>query len=354
MKLMRMMIIIAALAILSLPINATAQHGDNQILMDRLVSELEITDEVLLRAKDVVMASDDETALTILKIAAERQRWAKTQEAELVQRFGPLRYSAALNATQKAREQARNAIAVVRRSDRHEGIVIRRLERTAELLERVRQIGEDHPDRGHLRDLYDSAVRSLERAREFYQQSQYRPALKLANQASSTATRILRVLGAGQPGMEKFERRQEAISQKILEAREQLRECEFANELLDNAEQAYQKALEFAEQGQTEIAHRQLQLSNEMILQAIRNCDGLENVDLAIERIKNGFEELWQKRDQFQGAQRDSFEAMLQQVKAQLELARNNADQQNYEAAKISIQAAHKALNQARRMAEMI
>lgn len=353
MKLLRLLIVLAALATLFFPDDVTAQMGDDrQMLMDRLSAELKVTDEVLLRARDVVRVTDDETAMTILKMAAERQNWAKDQEAVLRHQFRLRLHSAAMNATGKAREQARNAIAAVRRTDRHEGVVARRLERTAALLDRVRLVAQDHPERERLSELYENANRNLKWAWEFHQRAEYRPALKLANQASSAANRILRALRAGRPGVEEFERRQDGLNRKIEEARERL-QCEWVIELMDNAEQAYLDAIDLAERGQLVMAHQYLQKANEMISQAIRNCKGLDDINRGIERMKIRLTELVEKKDQLQGAQRDSFEAMLQQAWEQIELAENYASDNRHDAAIISVQAALKALNQARRIVDI-
>jgi hypothetical protein len=330
----------------------SAQGGYGDGMVERLIAELEITDQVLAKAQEVVRASDDQTAQTILRLAEERQSWARDQVPELQQQFRLRLHTAAMDATQKSREQARTAIAAVNRSDRHEGMVSRRLERTEELLDQVQQEIQDHPERAKLEELYDAARRNLDRAWEFQRSAEYRPALKLANQAASMADRILRAVRSGRPGVEEFERRQAALNRKIEEARERL-DCELVTELINNAEQAYLDALEKAYQGEIEMAHQLLRKGNNMITQAIQNCLGLDDIGKGIERLQNQLQELTDRRGELDNSQLEGYDALLTQAREQIELAKRYADQKNYDAAKISVQAAINALNQARRILEL-
>lgn len=317
-----------------------AQTGGTIIENIRL--ELQRTDEIIDRAREMVRASKEPTAALALEqaINLQKQAWDNFYKATIEG------FTFAHRLTQQAREQAKQALSSARFSEQGQDAVLSRLERTEDLL---RQVHEEMPipvDES-LRTIFDTARRNLAQAWEFYRSGQYRPAVKLSNQVEKTAKRLLQIANRQQNFEANFQRRLEAVRQFIDRVEGESKNCqsEPAQNLIRNAKSALQSAEELASKGQYEAASRQLQQARKLAADAADLCGRAREFSGAIERLTNEAERL---REQIRPGDENG-KKLLEQVFGQLENAREFIARQDSEAAAAALRAAQLTLKQLQR-----
>ena len=135
---------------------ASAQNGDR----DRAQVELERTDQILERAREVVHASPTPTGKVALE-EAKRVRDASWDN------FRTRRFGQAMEQSKLARKLAERAIAAGRSAEESGDLVQRRLEHAKGLLDRIRENAPDDIPQ-QFRALWRTAKENLQRATEFY------------------------------------------------------------------------------------------------------------------------------------------------------------------------------------------
>lgn len=315
---------------------ATSGLAQTNAQKEKIRTELERTDEVIERAVEAVRSTNAPVAGLALQKAIELQKGAREWF-----RHGQL--PAAYNQTIKAREQAKSALVRSRLTEQGETVVLRKLERAGELLERAKEAMPQGPD-GRLQTIYESAKNNLNRAWEFYRIQQYRAALKLANQVINAGQDILNAANRQIRRYAEFERRSEAVAELIAKAREKVVECgsDDALRLVEQARKMYQLSQEPASEGKYAAALRNLQQARKMAIEASKMCNGVGALSRRHERIKNETDRLTEKISPDNGAARK----LLNQVYEQLQLAEGFINRQQTEAAAAALKAAHLTLNQ--------
>jgi len=336
---MRISLILASLLILSAPF----VHSQNaNTIVENLRTELQRTDEIIERAREMVRASNAPASALALEqaIGLQKQAWDNFYRGTVDG------YSFALKLTIQAREQAKQALANSRFSEQGQDAVLNRLERTEDLL---RQAHEEMPNAvdESLGTIFDSARRNLAQAWEFYRNGQYRPAVKLANQVEKTAKRLLQIANRQQNFQANFQRRLEAVKQFIDRVQEEAANCqsEPAHNLIQKAKEALQLAVELASKRQYEVASYHLQQARKLAAEAADFCGRAKEFNSSLERLQSEAERL---REQIRPTDENGMR-LLEQVFGQIESAREYIARQDSEGAVATLRAAQLTLKQLQR-----
>ncbi|MDH3890949.1 MAG: hypothetical protein OEV49_07670 [candidate division Zixibacteria bacterium] len=320
----------------SVPAQTTDDRGS---LTDALRAELERTDQLIERAKEAVQASQSPVARLNLEAAIDLQSQAWRAYENEYPRL-------ALRLTKQARERAKKAIATGRMSEQSQHVVLTKLERTAEMLERARNQLIDQSD-SHYLAILQSAQDNLDKAWEFYRLGQFRAALMLANQAEKALDKLVRSSNRDLRNRLNFERRADAAQQLLERARTLLAECTSpaAQQLAQHAVEAYEQANKFAANERFQAAIQALQRSRKMANQALRECRGDDVLIKRYERLKNEFDRL----AEVVAPSDDRGQKFLEMAAEQLELAREGLDNDRSETAAAALKATEMTLTQLKR-----
>lgn len=170
--------VLALLAVVTTAAPAAAQTREEvQLAIER-------TDDLIARAQEIVSGTDNQQALDELGFAVRLQADARTQ-------FAAGRLGLALDLTRRARLRADRAIALVRGLPDPDRVLVQ-LERTRELLDRVRERIEEC-DAERARALLRAAVDMQGRAEASAREGRYLAALQLTLSARERALRALRI-----------------------------------------------------------------------------------------------------------------------------------------------------------------
>ena len=323
----------------SVPILAQGYQGDRSSLIDALRTELERTDQLIDRAKDAVRASHAPVAQLNLKAAVDLQSKAWRAFDNDYPRL-------AHRLTMQARDKAKRAIAAGRMIEQSEHVVLNKLERVNEMLERARELLAGRADAGY-QAIFRSAQDSHSKAWEFYRSQQYRPAIKLADQAEKALRKLLRNIEGDVRGQMTFDRRAEAAEQLLQRTRTLAADCAsvHASELVDQATTAWRRGRELADSGNYQAALRALHQARKLANQATRECRGEDGLRHRFERIKNEADRLDEAIAPSDGQAR----RFIRQTQEQLELAEEALDKGRTESAAAALKAAELTMNQLKR-----
>lgn len=343
-KKMNKMITKYALVFISLLILITpAAFAQNvNLIQDRIRLELERTDEIIARAREMVRTSNAPASAIVLEQAITLQdlAWGNFRKNTVDG------YNFALKQTLQAREQAKQALSNSRFSEQGEDAVLNRLERTEDLL---RQAHEEMPTTvdESLSTIFDSARRNLAQAWELYRNGRYRPALKMANQVERTAKRLLQIANRQQNHQANFLRRLEAVKQFIDRVQEEVNSCqsEPAHSLIQKAKGALQQALDLSSKGHFEAALQNLQQARKLAADAADLCGRSKEFSNNLERLKNEAERL---RELIRPGDENEMR-LLDQVFGQLENAREFLARQDSQGVAAAIRAAQLTIRQLER-----
>lgn len=331
--------ILSLLILTTGPVLAQGFTGDHGNLTDGLRAELERTDQLIERAKEAVQASQAPVARLNLKAAIDLQAQAWRAFENDYPRL-------ALRLTKQAREKAKKAIAAGRMNEQSEHVVLTKLERTGEMLERARELLTDQND-SHYHAILQSARDNLDKAWEFYRLSQFRAALMLANQAEKALDKLIRRSDRDMRSRLNFERRAEATQQLLERARSLLAECTSpsAEQLARHAREAFERANQFADNDKFQAAIQALQRSRKMANQALRECRTDDALIRRYERLKNEFERLTENVSPSD----DRGQRFLEMAAEQLKLAEDALNNDRSETAAAALKATEMTLSQLKR-----
>ncbi len=313
---------------------AQAQHGDS------IRQYIERTEELLLWAQGLVADTESGPARRVLGQAAEMHQRSRA----LVDR-GMMTESLAV--ARRARDAMWYAVRVARESMGLEERIRIRSERFRDqygsLLERAR----DSHNQPAL-DFLERARQQAARAREIYGQGDFKLAWKLLEQAEDLMRRSARLL-AESGGGERLEHELERIRQAIDRARERLGSgaTDKQRQMLAEAEEALQRAVQAEEQGQPGRALQMLNLAGNLTRRAGQDAGGVPD-DNAIERQLDRFDERAERigdrvKESGSSQARKIYDRALAQRKRAAETHRGD----NPELALRQIRAAHDLLNRA-------
>ncbi len=317
-----------------------AQGYNNGQLVRR---ELERTDDYIVRAQEAVRASNNPVAARTLTQAETKQKTAWGQ-------FGQQRLAMALKLTREARSAAANAYSQSRNTEQIEGVVLRKLERARDVLDRARDAQAGKQQKGH-RAMMKSAEDNLTRAWEFYREHRYTAALRLADQVEKAAGRVGQQAEMQNRGENLYQRRWEAVDRRLQHARETVGDCEMktAREHLEHAVEAMSLAEDLYRDGRPVASLQALKRARNNASKAINECQGLDPLWSRHRRLSDKAESLSEKVKGLGGAGGEASQVLLNKATRQLDLARDRLQEEKLEQAVTALQAAQLALRQAER-----
>jgi len=251
-----------AAASLMLPQHSLAQ-GNN--MGQRLQQELDMTNDILQRAEDVVRNCGNLRGKQLLNAALEFQNQARQRASD-----NPVM---AYQWTRQARTKALEAIKACQQADENESIVQQQLEQTDRLIERLGESMMTQSDHS-FGSVFNSARDNQRRAWEFYRNRQFLPALRLSRQAERTLMKLgerVRTETNNQNRLENQFRQFESNRERV---REMLSDCnnDQAFQLARQAEEAYNNAVDFAADGDWARAENAFKMAQKFIREAAELC----------------------------------------------------------------------------------
>jgi HEPN domain-containing protein len=261
------------LALASVALGPTTSHAQET---DRLITELEITDRILERARAVVEESGNERAVHELRFAfhLQAQAWNNVREASVID----ARRSVEL--TGRARQLARRAVNIASQQAHLEQRALLLLEQLERALEQAAARISDVPTERAER-LLGLATRRLEKARESFQEQHFREAVNMAQET----LKLLQNLDQPTPArhlermFDNTRRLLERVDDETGDDDQVARLVEQARRMIEQAEDSFQNGQPFA-------AEQRLQQARELLLNALRrNQTSLDaaSVDLLLE-----------------------------------------------------------------------
>ncbi len=306
--------------------------------VETLRRQMEQTDELIDRAKEVVQSSNSAKAKIALESAIKLQEnaWTRFNEGTV----NGYREAAIMSA--QARERAKYAIANGPFTEQNDDLVLRKLERADELLDNTRETLGDNQDRS-LRAIFDSADDNLTRAWEFYRNGQPRPALKMCNQVEKALNRILTIANRQQMNAANFQRHLDVVETMMNQTQSELSSCDnqAAKSLFEQAQKAFRLAKDLSAEGHLAGAVQALMNARNLSSQALALCTGFDALNQHYDRIKNDAD-LIKETVPPDG---DKARRLLDQVYAQLSLAKQYIADQKTDMATAALKAADLSLN---------
>ena len=273
---------IGALAALLLLLPSPSVQAQDR---DRLFSELERTEQVIEKARDVVSSSQNSLAVQYLEQAVKLQNLARNA-------LSISRFSDAARLTKQARDRAFTAIRIADQTGNAEFLYFM-IERTDAILDRVAPlVRESQIEISHR--MLDDAFEQQRRAREALSSGRPRAAISLTSQARERAFRALRRSESGEG------RKPERATRVVERTEDLLRDAAWLGEGDDAAARAYESALTLLSQargqleaGQHRSALRLAQQARDQLVRGLNQADkplAREQVAAAVERSRNFLE----------------------------------------------------------------
>jgi hypothetical protein len=316
-----------------------AQTGS--LSRDRIQAELDQTDRMIEQTQDLINATGNPAGVAFLEQAVRVQDLAKIA-------FSEDRLLEAWRLTLQSRDLVRRALKNNRTTEQNEGLVLRKLERSADKLDRASELLAES-DEQNLLAIYESARDNLRRAWDFYNSNQYAPAIKLADQVEKTAERIIISVDNQGASNANYERRLEAVREAINKARETLADCQStkAQGLIEQAEKGLALAEHLADSGRIPAAMQAMQRARELAHRAARECRGDEELSARYQRLVSQSERLKEQALNLTGETKEAVDRLLVQADEQLVLAQGYIQANEPEKVTAALQAGQLALRQA-------
>jgi tetratricopeptide (TPR) repeat protein len=279
-------VLIGVLGIFILSALAANGQESGNIVRNRFTTEFERTTQVIEHARNVIRQSGNQQGMELLKMAIKMQEQARN--AAQIRQF-----EAGLKYTLEARERARAAIALNQRAEENENLVQKQLEKTDQLISRVRErINGQTAD--NIRRALQTASQNQQRAWEFYRQGQFRPALKMSHQAE----KMIRGIIERYQNENNIRRRLENMIQRLEERFAQLRmssgDCgkEEAENLMNRAEEQFAKGMDLLSEGKFKRAQKTLTRVQKTIRRMERLCQEQNLPDAQLRDLQRKLERL--------------------------------------------------------------
>lgn len=323
--------IISLFLFLMIVVPPNSAYSQNNDLIDKLEAELERTDEIIDRAKEIVLSSKSSIARLALERAIKLQQGARNQF-----HMGQGYYKNSLDLTIRARKRALEAFNAARLTTQSESVVLRKLEKAEDLLDRVHQALMENSN-NTLSGVYKSARDNLDRAWELYRSNYIQGALKLADQVERTLQKLRNFANQISNDTKNYEHRSEMLRQAIERATDLVNECnsENAQEFMEQAREKFRQAESMASENRFKAALKTLQLAREFTSKATSLCQNIEALENRYQRLKDQTDRLAEKVD----PGNEVANKLLNQIRKQLELARQNLNDNNANAAIAAIKA---------------
>ncbi len=267
----------ACMALVTL-LGVAPTHAQTDHPAERLITELEMTDHILERAREVVEQSGNERAIHELKFAFTLQEQAKNLARSTDASLTDFQRSAELTA--RARQLAQRAVTIASQQihlEQRARLLIEQLERALE--QASARLGDAPNDRAER--LLAIATRRLEQARESFLEQRYQEAIHMVQET----IKLLQNLGAPTPGRQ-LERMFDNIQRLLERAESEAAENPQAAAMIERARLLIEQARANFQNGQPVAAERRLQQARDLLLNAMRLSDrplDAGHVDLLLE-----------------------------------------------------------------------
>lgn len=336
-------IIITSLMLAVLVSGAALAQGGGDMQMEQLMVELDRTDDLIHQARELVHNSGNAVAAQALEQATKLQAGARDQ-------FHQRRFTMSLSLTRKAREQVSLAISNSRMSEQLEGVVLGRLERARDLLERAAELL-PHPTGPTATTIMERARLNLVQGWDFYRMRRFRATVKMVEQVERAGRRLLNIAQVDRQSDQTFEFRYENVERLLEYARELLSDCtsDPGREHLNQAERSIVRAREFHAQHKPRAGLLALGRAKEAARKAAQQCQDSDRLELRHQRLKSELDQASEALAESTSPNLETIRQLLNQVATQLELAGKYLAENRPESAQLSLQAAQLALRQAQR-----
>ncbi|MBU8932544.1 MAG: hypothetical protein KOO62_00920 [candidate division Zixibacteria bacterium] len=308
-----------------------AQDG---AMIAKLEDELQRTDEVIDRARELVQGTNSAKASLALDQANELQARAWNRFRA---RRNRIDLETAANLTFKARERAQVALSVARRTAQNEDVVVRELEHVEDLLERARECAAQTTG-SSLKTLHQSARENLNQAWQLYRTGRHQASLKLATQIKNSVRKFLQNCQRRSNEATRYDHWTESVGELLNRAQEMASGCdsESADQLLDQALKALRLSKRLADEGKYKAAEEAVLSARTMARKAVRLCQGTD-------QMENRYIELGDRIDRLAenvSPSDDVARLLLDQARQQLQLAREHLNEDRGKAATAALKAA--------------
>jgi hypothetical protein len=312
----------------------TQQHN-------RLMASIDKTDEMLNRAKEVVMESGSERARNQLEMAVRLQNMARTMMNMYMvdEELNALR---AGKYTLSAREKAQRAIAITRQATENEDHVRRRLEKTDDIILRIEDEAGDEIPPG-LRTILDSAKEKQQRAKELFRNRRLKASLQMTLQVEKTLKKAADQVG----GYQKAIRQYKSQMNRYFSLRERVELSGHADRseimvALQNAERFQNRADDLALDGRYVKAEKEMAHAVEILTRVAEGLREPMKIQSALEGLRNQAETIREKIAEY-GDEEDR--RQFQDAVRHLEKAGASYEKGDFEAAAAQLQAGRQLLS---------
>lgn len=334
-------ITVTVILLLSLVSFVSAQTGMRD--RDRVRAELERTDQIIERARELIANSNYAGARIALEASVKLQNeaWEAFDNARINREL-----AIAKRLTLQARQQARRAVSSGHAAEDNVSALQSKLERTTEMLSKARSMGGGFSNPRY-QSVLDAAADLLDRAWEMYRDGQYRAALKLVNQAEETARKVVNASQQQQQRLGQLDRQAELIRDGLDRIESSLTECqsEVAGKLMEQAREAYRLAVQLRGENRYGAAIQSLKNARKLAEQAARECRGGQSLTQRYDRLAAETDRM---SEQVMPAD-DQARKLLDLIREQLDLAKDYLDSGDTKSATAAMRAAELTLGQLKR-----
>lgn len=332
-------VITALLAVtILIPQLSRAQGND---MGQRLQRELDMTNDILQRARDIVVSCGNERGKQLLETATQLQNQARQNSSN-----SPV---AAFQFTRQARIRALEAIKACQGVEENDSVVLQQLEKTDRLAERLAESIGSFSNQAYA-SVFNTARDNQRRAWEFFRNRQYLPALKLSRQAEHTLMKLgerVRSRANDQNRLENQFRQYEANRERI---REMLANCnnDQSLKLAHQAQEAYNNAVDFASEGEMVRAENSFKMAQKFIREAGELCSQSGSMLRMFEQLSGDLE---RSQAAIRAGGNDRAVALMEEAMEYLEKAKDPCNEGENELCAANLRAAQLSLQKAKKLA---
>ncbi|MCP4567818.1 MAG: hypothetical protein GY841_09600 [FCB group bacterium] len=328
---------------------AGAQYDPGET-MEAAARDLDRTDLVIERAKEVVVESGSERAKNLLEAAIRLQRQARSEMRSFdFDNYGQIAGQRLGKYTMSARKKAQRAIAVTRQADENENHVRRRLEMTDELIRRIEE-NTDSATPENILLVLETAINKQQRARELFRNRRLKMALQLTMQTRKSLERMAEQIS----GHLKTNRHQNSLQERYYTLLDRIEVSEVAHRA--EVKNRLQRAEEFRLQAEKYAAENRYSRAEKAMQEAVNLLSRITERFKTPERIKNSLESMTRRMEEIRsrvGSSRNQQSARWYgSASEHLEKASAFYLAGKFEEAAVQLQAARQMLSRAKKSLE--
>ncbi len=316
-------------------------QGTGDMARNQYMAEYEKTNQVIERARSVIQQTGTDKGKALLEMAIALQEKARESAQQGY-------YGMAGKLTMEAREKAHAAIAVALQAEENENLVQRQLEKTDNLIARVRnKIGRNTPEA--VERIFDAARENQRKAWEFFRNQRLRPALKMTRQAERMIKGLIEKAQEEKGDLQRLRTQERQLEQRMEQVRERLAECgsDEAAQLIVRAETRIQEANRFAEEGKIGQAENSFKMAQKMTRQAENLCGDQATLEMKINQLRKRLEIVVEAE---KGSENGNLEKLINSVQEHLRKATRLCAEGDSEECAANIKAAEMSMIKAEKM----